>query len=151
VVVDRDVYELPADGLPAFAVAVDTRRVVMLAQAVADALAGAALDPAEPLDVDVHELAGARALVADRLLEPDPTEPAQPQAAQDARDGRERHPQRLGDLGRGEAQPAQCHDQIDPLLRRAVRDPPRRRRAINESRLGPPSGSGSPTCDNNAR
>jgi hypothetical protein len=107
----------------------------VLAQTVADALAGTALDPPQPLDVDVDELAGARALVADRLLEPDPAEPAQAEAAEDARDCRERHLQRLGDLGRRETQRPQCHDHLDSLLRRPVRNLPWRRRAIDESRL----------------
>jgi hypothetical protein len=106
VVVDRDVHELPTDGLPAAALGVDPRVVVVLAQTVTDALAGTALDAAEPLDVDVHELARARALVAERPLEPDPAEPAQAEAAQDAGDGRERHLERVGDLGGGEAQAA---------------------------------------------
>jgi hypothetical protein len=57
VVVDRDMDELPTDGQPATTLGVDARRVVVLAQTAADALAGAALDPAETLDVDVHELA----------------------------------------------------------------------------------------------
>jgi hypothetical protein len=79
----------------------------VLAQAVADALADAALDSAEPLDIDVHELARARALVAARRLQPDSAELAHTQAAQDARDRRERHLECLGDLGRGKAQAAQ--------------------------------------------
>jgi len=77
VVVDRDVHELAADGQPTAALGIDPSVVVVLAQAIADALAGAALDPAEPLDVDVHELARACALVADGWLEPEPAEPAQ--------------------------------------------------------------------------
>ena len=51
----------------------------MLAQAVTDAFAGAALDPAELLDVDVDELARTLMLVADRLLEPEPAQPTQPE------------------------------------------------------------------------
>ena len=54
--------------------------VVVLAHAVAPALAGAALDPAELLDIEMDELARPGALVADRLLEPDPAEPAHPAA-----------------------------------------------------------------------
>ena len=53
-------------------------------------LAGAALDPAEPLDVDVDELARSRALVTERLLEPEPTESAQAASRQDPGDGRDR-------------------------------------------------------------
>jgi hypothetical protein len=135
VVVDRDVHELPTNGQPAAALEVDAGGVVVFVQAVADALAGAALDAAQTLDVHVHELARARALVAARRLEPDPTELAQAQAAQDARDGRERHRERLGDLGRGEAQAAQGDNHLDPLLGRAVGDSPRRRGAIEQAGL----------------
>ena len=47
--------------------------------AAKDALAGAAFDPAEPLDIDVDELAWPRALVANRLLKPEPAEPSEPE------------------------------------------------------------------------
>ena len=57
-------------------VGVGARSVVVRLTPPRDALAGAALDPAELLDVDMHELTRPRALVADRLLEPDPAEPA---------------------------------------------------------------------------
>ena len=135
VVVDRDVHELPADRQPAAALEVDARGVVVLAQAVPDALAGAALEPAQPLDIDVHELARPRAFVPHGRLEPDPAEPADAAAAENHRHRRQRHPQRLGDLGGGEAQPAQRHDQLDPLAGRAVGDPPRRGRAIAQATL----------------
>ena len=46
-------------------------------------LAGAALDPADPLDVDVDELARLCVLVADRLLEPDSAQTAQSRSLQD--------------------------------------------------------------------
>jgi hypothetical protein len=72
----------------------------VLARDVAPAFAGTAFDPAELLDVDVHELAGPAALVAQRLLEADPAEPAEPEPGQDPRDRRERHRERLGDLRR---------------------------------------------------
>jgi transposase InsO family protein len=65
---------------------------------VANAPTGAALDPAELLDVDVHELTRSRPLIPLRLLEPDPAEPSQPCTLQDRRDGRQRHRKRLGDL-----------------------------------------------------
>src|SRR5215216_4197603 len=51
------------------AVAVGEGPVVVLAQPVADALSGAALDAAKPLDVDVDQLAGAGTLVAAGGLE----------------------------------------------------------------------------------
>jgi hypothetical protein len=103
-IVDGDVHELPADALAAVTVAVDERRVVVLAQPVADALARAALDAPELLDVDVDQLAGPRALVALRGLAPQPAELAHPDPGQDARHRRQRHAEQLGDLGAGEAQ-----------------------------------------------
>src|SRR5215217_3409819 len=68
-VVNGDVDELPAGRLAALAVAVGEGPVVVLAQPVADALSGAALDAAKPLDVDVDQLAGAGTLVAAGGLE----------------------------------------------------------------------------------
>jgi hypothetical protein len=103
-IVDGDVHELPADALAAVTVAVDERRVVVLAQPVADALARAALDAPELLDVDVDQLAGPRTLVALRGLAPQPAELAHPDPGQDARHRRQRHAEQLGDLGAGEAQ-----------------------------------------------
>ncbi len=105
VVVDRDVHVLPADRAANDAVAVDAPWVGMLADPAADALAGAALDPSELLDVDVDELARPRALIPARLLEPEPAEPADTLPLQDGRDSRERHRKRLSDLGRGHPQP----------------------------------------------
>ena len=46
------------------AVLVDEDRVVVLAQPVADAFAGAALDAPELFDVDVDQLSGPLALIA---------------------------------------------------------------------------------------
>jgi hypothetical protein len=122
VVIDRDVHVLPADRQPAATLGVDASGVPVLAQASAHALAGPALDAAQALDVDVHELAGARALVANGRLQPEPAEPTEPQPAQDAGDGREHHAQRLRDLERRQAQPAQGDDRLHPLARRAVGD-----------------------------
>src|SRR5919106_3233365 len=107
-------------------------RVVVAVAATADALAGAALVPAQLLDVDVHELARARALEAARLLETEPAEPAHAQASEDAGHGRERHVQQLGDLGTAEAQPAQRRDRLDPLDRCPVGHAPRGRGVIGE-------------------
>ena len=98
-------------------------------------LAGTALDPAKPLDVDMHELAGTPPLVADGLLEPDPAEPPHTLACEDRGDGRERHPDRVGDLRGAEAQATKSHDHLDPLPRGAVGDTPGRRRAIVEAAL----------------
>ena len=55
----------------------------MSAHAATNALAGAAFDPTELLDVDVQELARPRALVPERLLEAKPSELAHPDPGQD--------------------------------------------------------------------
>src|SRR2546430_11734564 len=100
-VVDADVDELPA--LRAAAATPAAVRVLALALA-GDAVSGAG-DAAQPLDVDVHELAGVASLVAVRwlwwlepraLAETDPLEPG--------RDRRERELERLGDLDGGHPQ-----------------------------------------------
>jgi len=97
-------HVFPADGVASLAGGVGVGAVVVLLS-VADAPAGAAFDPAELLDVDVHELASPRALVALRLLESDPAEPAHPLPLQDRRHRRERHRERLSDL-------SCCHPQL---------------------------------------
>src|ERR1700675_972481 len=100
VVVDADVDVLVPDVVAALAFEIGAGRVVPPAALASEGpFAGAALDSAELLDVDVEELARARALVAERLLEPEPPEPAQSEPSQDPRDRRERHPEQLGDLG----------------------------------------------------
>jgi hypothetical protein len=63
------------------------------------ALAGAAVDAAELLDVDVDQLAGDRAFVAVGGLEPEAAELAHPDPDQDPRDRRQRPVEDLGDLG----------------------------------------------------
>jgi hypothetical protein len=131
VVVDGDVDVLPANGAPAVSVLVDPGSIVVLL-AVADAPAGTTVDAAELLDVDVDELARLCVLVADWLLEPDPAELAHPVSLEHDRDGRQRHPQRLGDLGRRHPQLPQRHDHRDPVSRCAVSDPPRRRRPVRK-------------------
>ena len=60
---------------------------VVLVAIVAPALAGAADDPAELLDVDVDELTRPRPLVADGRLETEPAESAHADPGQDPRDG----------------------------------------------------------------
>src|SRR5437763_11239725 len=94
-------------------------------------------DLAELLNVNVDELARARALVANRLLEPDPAKPAHADPRQDPRHRRKRHPERLSDLSRCEAQPAQLHDRLDPVLFGAIGDPPRGRGTVRQPRLPP--------------
>jgi DNA-binding CsgD family transcriptional regulator len=61
--------------------------------------ASAALDSPEPLDVDMDQLTGSVALVADRRLEAETSELAHPDPRQDPRHGQERHIEHLGDLG----------------------------------------------------
>jgi hypothetical protein len=60
------------------AIAVGVARGGTATRVAEDALASAALDPAELLRVDVHELASTLAFVSDRLLEPDPAKTAHP-------------------------------------------------------------------------
>src|SRR5436305_3318056 len=84
-VVDRDVHVLPADGLAANAGGIDSLwGVAQTACAVDDALPSAAVDPSELLDVDVQQLAGTRALVALRGLQPDPAELPDPAPGEDS-------------------------------------------------------------------
>jgi hypothetical protein len=120
-VVDADVDVFPADRV-AHCPARPATRVVVLLRALAPALAGATLDPAELLDVDVDELARAHALVALGRLEPEAAEPAHPDPRQDPGDGRLSHPQHLGDLGAGHAQAPERCDHLDPPLIGAVVD-----------------------------
>jgi hypothetical protein len=82
VVVDRDVHALPACDL-----ARDPRRVCSLGATAPightdDPGTGAVLDPPELLDVDVDQLARARAFVPLSGLESDPSELAQPDPGQ---------------------------------------------------------------------
>ena len=134
-VVDADVHELPADAL-ALAGGVGWRSALQATVAV-DAVAGAAVgDAAELLDVDMQQLAGLTALVAIRWLgRLEPRELAQPDPQQDRRDGRERHRQAERDLRARHPQPAQPHDDLNELVRRAVRDRPRRRGAVQQPGL----------------
>src|ERR671930_2087643 len=98
VVVDRDVDVLPALAAASVAVAVGIGAGGAAASVAERALAGAAFDSTELLDVDVHELARPRALVAERLLEPELAQHAPAEPGQDPGDRRERHRERLGDL-----------------------------------------------------
>jgi hypothetical protein len=83
VVVDGSVDELPAGSQ--MSATADTPDPLPIATAhTGDPFAGASLDPSELLGVDVDELARSRALVANRLVETDPTEPAHPVAAQNS-------------------------------------------------------------------
>src|ERR1700740_2555498 len=106
-----------------------------MARPASDALAGAALDASQLLDVDVDQLAGALALVAPCGLEPQSSELAHPDPGKDSRDRGERHPEDLGDLRAREAQPPQRRDRLDSLLLGAVRDRIRRRGAVEQPEL----------------
>jgi hypothetical protein len=96
---------------------------------------GAALDAAEFLDVDVDQLARAFALIALRRLQPEPAELAHPDPRQDARDRGQRPIEHLGNLGPGEAQPAQRRDRLDRVLVGAVGHAMWRRGAIEQPEL----------------
>jgi hypothetical protein len=117
------VDELPA-GLPAQSSGSVDRAACVVLESTVDAVTGAADDTAEFLDVDVDELAGPRALVAPRRLEPDPAQATETAAAGHRRNGRERHRQRLGDLAGRHPQPPQRDDHLFPLCRGAVSDAP---------------------------
>src|SRR3989442_372726 len=106
-----------------------------MARLASYALAGAALDASELLDIDVDQLAGSLALVAPGWLETQASEPAHPDPREDSRDGGERHPDRLGDLGSREAQPPERRDRLDALLLGAVRSRVRRRGAGEQPEL----------------
>jgi hypothetical protein len=73
--------------------------------AVAHALARPSLDTAELFDVDVQQLAGARALVSIRRFQRlEPAALSQPDPQEHRGHGRECHPEHLGNLGRGHPQ-----------------------------------------------
>jgi hypothetical protein len=103
---------------------------VVLARAIAGDTVARACDAAQLLDVDVDELAGTGALVAESGLETEPTQAAQPDPGQDPGHGRQRHRERLGDLRGRHPQPAQLRDYRDPCRIGAIRDLPRRRRTV---------------------
>src|SRR5262245_35528972 len=89
-VVDRDV-----DGLPAGA-------TVVAARASAPGPVARPVEPAEFLDIDMHQLAGVAAAVpVGRLGWPELEEAVQPQAAQNRTHRRGRHRQGGRDLGTG--------------------------------------------------
>jgi hypothetical protein len=105
----------------------------VLLEPVADALARAALDAPELLDVDVDQLAGPLALVALRGLAPQPAELAHPDPGQDARHRRQRSIEDLGDFRSGEPQPSQRRDRFDSPLVGAIGDHGRRRGTIQQT------------------
>ncbi len=96
--------------------AIGSRRV--RAPAAGHAMPRAALDTPKLLDVDVHELAGARTLVADGLVLAEAAELAHADPGENAADRRQRHPEHFGNLGH--AQPPERSDRLDPAFGRAV-------------------------------
>src|ERR1019366_8539356 len=134
-VVNRDVYALPACGLTPDAKGVLASWPFATGGRPGDPAAGAALDPSQPLDVDVDQLTRPLALVADRWLKAEASELAHSDPVQDPRDSRERHVEHLGDLRTGEPQPSERRDRLDPLLTGPVRNPMRRRGAIPQPAL----------------
>jgi len=96
----------------------------------------------QPLDVDVDELAGARALIAVRRLgRLKPGELSEPEPLEPNRDRRERQLERLGDLGGRHPEPPQALDEGDDPGRRSVRNALRGRGAVAKSAraLGAPA------------
>ena len=83
----------------------------------------------------MDELARSLAFVAFGRLEPEPAETSHADPREDARDGRERHPERLRDLGAGEAQPAQRGDRLDAGFVGPVGDAMRRAGTIEQAAL----------------
>jgi hypothetical protein len=125
-VVNTDVHELPARS---------ARLAAALAPIAGDPMPDTGHAP-ELLDVDVHELARPGALVA--MLGPigvRARQPATAVAVEHRRDGRVRDPQRLGDLGRSEAQLTQRKDRLHARWRRPMRHTPRCRGAIRQALL----------------
>jgi hypothetical protein len=102
-VVDGDVHEVPARLATDPSCRVGVAAGVVRA-ATEDPLAGAAVDPAELLDVDVNQLAGRGAFIANRGLQAQPAELAHPQSLADRRDRRQRQIEQLTELRRGEPQ-----------------------------------------------
>jgi hypothetical protein len=124
-VVDRDVDGVPADAHASDSSCVGAGQALVACDA-GDALACAAGDAAELLDVDVDQLAGTVTLVASGGLHAETAKPAHPDPLQDPRDGRDRDAQQLGELRRSEPQPPQRSEQLHELLVGAVVDPSRR-------------------------
>src|ERR1039458_9895701 len=134
-VIDSDVHALPACGLAPDAKGVLASWPQAPGGRSGEPGAGAAVDPSQPLDVDVDQLTRPLALVADRWLKAEASELAHSDPVQDPRDGRERHVEHLGDLRASAPQPSERRDRLDSLLTASVRDPMRRRGAIPQPAL----------------
>ena len=103
--------------------------------AAGHALARAALDASELLDVDVDQLARPLALVADGGLQaqrPSLPIPSRVRIPDTVESG---HLEQLGDLRAGEPQPAQRGDRLDPALVGAIGDDLGRRGPIQQPGL----------------
>jgi hypothetical protein len=96
-----------------------------------DSFAGAA-EPAEFLDIHVHELAGMAKAVAVRWFGWSELPPSiHAQTLEDHADGRHCHLERRGDLGAGPTQPAEAFDLAFDSLGCACRSPVRRRGSVD--------------------
>ncbi len=99
-------------------------------------MAGAILDPAELLDVDVDQLARTLLLIAADLLDRlQATELAEADPLQHRRDRRGRHLEELGDLRTGQADSPQRLDRLNAIWGRAVVDVLGRRGAVKQAGL----------------
>ena len=134
-VVDRDMHRLPAADVRRRPSASVRLGRPLRPYPAGDPFAGAILDEAELLDVDVGQLARTGAFAADRGLQPETTELAQPVALEDRADRRARHVEQIRELRCREPQPAQRREQLDCALIGAVVNPVRGAGAIEQTRL----------------
>ncbi len=108
----------------------DPSRSMMAGVLAGDAMADA-VDLAQGLDIEVDQLAGRGALVADHLgLRIKRGQPSQTQAAQHQTDGGARHAQGPGDLGSAHPLSTQLFDTRRQQRRGPARTSPRRRAAV---------------------
>ena len=134
-VIDRDVDVFPAGDLAVDPGGVSSPGTACPVGHADDAGRGAALDPAEFLDVDVNQLPRTSSLVALGWLEADASELAHSDAGEDPRYGRYGHAEYFGDLRSGESQPSQRSDRLHLALRGSMRDRPRRRGSVHQPEL----------------
>jgi hypothetical protein len=103
--------------------------------AAGDPFVGAAFDAAELLDVDVDQLARPLAFVADRWFQAQASEFAHPIPFEDRADRRARDAEQVGQLGRGEPQPAQGPQQLLGARVGAIVDVSRRAGPIQQPNI----------------
>lgn len=95
-VIDRDVDVFPPGGLAALSCGVESGRARAPVRHAGDARSGAPLDPTQPLDIDVDQLARASSFVTLGWFQADPSELAHPDPGKDPR------PTRSGDSRRSD-------------------------------------------------